>query len=122
MGCGVSSLLLKCIGLPLEIPFKAKSIWDGVIERIECRLAGWNYLLSFSKLFLFFIFISNVYIKKREVPPSTQESIPRNQTRAQKTHPKTQRRPNPNCPKRATAKRQPKKEPKKQGRTKTSCL
>ena len=50
MGCGVSSLLLKHIGLPLEIPFKAKSIWDGVIERIEYRLAGWNYLLSFSKL------------------------------------------------------------------------
>jgi hypothetical protein len=35
-GCGVSSLPLKYLGLPLGASFKAKSIWDGVIEKIEC--------------------------------------------------------------------------------------
>jgi hypothetical protein len=32
------SLLLKCFGLLLGA--KSKYIWDGVIEKIECRLAG----------------------------------------------------------------------------------
>jgi hypothetical protein len=35
LGCGVSSLPLKYLGLLLGAPFKAKSIWDGVIEKIE---------------------------------------------------------------------------------------
>lgn len=32
-GCGVSSLPVKSLGLPLEASYKAKHIWDGVIER-----------------------------------------------------------------------------------------
>jgi len=35
MGCGVSSLPLKYLGLPLGAPFKAKSIWDDVVGKIE---------------------------------------------------------------------------------------
>jgi hypothetical protein len=40
MGCGVSSLPLKYLGLPLGASYKAKHIWDGVIEKIERRLAS----------------------------------------------------------------------------------
>jgi hypothetical protein len=32
----------KYLGLPLEASFNPKSIWDGVIEKIECRLASWE--------------------------------------------------------------------------------
>jgi hypothetical protein len=40
LGCGVYFLPLKYLGLPLGASFKAKSIWEGVIENIEHRLAG----------------------------------------------------------------------------------
>jgi hypothetical protein len=42
LGCGVSLLPLKYLGLPLGASFKAKSIWDGVIGKIERRLASWK--------------------------------------------------------------------------------
>jgi hypothetical protein len=42
LGCGVSSLPLKYLGLPLGACYKAKSIWDGVVEKIERRLASWK--------------------------------------------------------------------------------
>jgi len=42
MGCGVSFLSLKYLGLPLGTPFKAKSIWDDVVGKIERRLASWK--------------------------------------------------------------------------------
>jgi len=44
LGCGVSSLPLKYLGLPLEAPFKAKSCWDEVVGKIERRLASWKRL------------------------------------------------------------------------------
>jgi hypothetical protein len=37
---GVSSFPMKNLGLSLGAPFKAKSIWDGVIEKIKRRLAS----------------------------------------------------------------------------------
>jgi hypothetical protein len=33
---------LKYLGLPLGASFNPKSIWDGVIEKIECCLASWE--------------------------------------------------------------------------------
>jgi hypothetical protein len=33
MGCRISSLLMKYLGLPVGASFKAKSIWDGIIEK-----------------------------------------------------------------------------------------
>jgi hypothetical protein len=42
MGCGVSSLSLKYFGLSLGVSYKAKYIWDGVIEKIECQLTSWK--------------------------------------------------------------------------------
>jgi hypothetical protein len=42
MSCGVSSLPLKYLGLQLGAPFKAKTIWDYVVGKIERRLACWQ--------------------------------------------------------------------------------
>jgi hypothetical protein len=44
LGCGVSSLPLKYLGLPLGAPFKAKACWDEVVGKIERRLASWKRL------------------------------------------------------------------------------
>jgi hypothetical protein len=44
MGCGVSPLPLKYLGLPLGASYKAKSIWNDVIEKIERRLASWKMM------------------------------------------------------------------------------
>jgi len=40
LGYKVSSLPMKYLGLPLGALFKAKSIWDDIIENIELRLVG----------------------------------------------------------------------------------
>jgi hypothetical protein len=44
LGCRVSSLPLKYLGLPLGAPFKAKSCWDEVVGKIERWLASWKRL------------------------------------------------------------------------------
>jgi hypothetical protein len=43
-GCRVSSLPMKYLGLPLGVSYRATSIWNGIIEKMECRLAGWKML------------------------------------------------------------------------------
>jgi hypothetical protein len=40
--CNTSSLPLHYLGLPLGVPFKSKAIWDGVVEKMEKRLASWK--------------------------------------------------------------------------------
>ena len=40
LGCKVSSLPMKYLGLPSRAYFKPKSIWDGIIEKMERCLAG----------------------------------------------------------------------------------
>jgi hypothetical protein len=35
LGCGMASLPLKYLGFPLGASFKAKSIWDDVVEKID---------------------------------------------------------------------------------------
>jgi len=42
LDCGVSSFPLKYLCLPLGASFKAKSIWDDVVGKIERRLASWK--------------------------------------------------------------------------------
>jgi hypothetical protein len=44
LGCGVSSLPLKYLGLLLGAPFKAKFIWDDVVGKIERWLASWQMM------------------------------------------------------------------------------
>jgi len=43
-GCEVSFPPLKYLGLPLGATFKAKHIWDGVIEKIEHHLTSWKWM------------------------------------------------------------------------------
>jgi hypothetical protein len=42
VGCKTASLPLKYLGFPLGASFKAKSIWDDVVEKIDHRLASWK--------------------------------------------------------------------------------
>ncbi|KAG6649906.1 hypothetical protein CIPAW_06G006500 [Carya illinoinensis] len=62
MDCQVSSLPLKYLGLPLGATFKARTIWDEVMEKIEKRLAGWKrvYLSKGGRLTLIKSTLSNL--------------------------------------------------------------
>jgi hypothetical protein len=40
LGCRVASLPMTYLGLPLGASYKSNSIWNGVIEKMERRLAG----------------------------------------------------------------------------------
>jgi hypothetical protein len=42
LSCCISSLPLKYLGLPLGASFESKAIWDGVVEKMEKRLANWK--------------------------------------------------------------------------------
>jgi hypothetical protein len=42
LGCGTSSLPLKYLRMLLEAFYKAKSIWDGIGEKMERQLANWK--------------------------------------------------------------------------------
>jgi hypothetical protein len=44
IGCGIACLPAKYLGLPLGASYKSTYIWDGVIEKIEHRLASWQML------------------------------------------------------------------------------
>jgi hypothetical protein len=62
VGCGVFSLPLKYLGLPLGASFKAKSIWDGVLGKNERWLANWKrlYLSKGGKVTLIKSTLSNL--------------------------------------------------------------
>jgi len=47
LGCGVSFQPIKYLGLSLGASYKAKHIWDGVIEKLENRLASWKMMYLF---------------------------------------------------------------------------
>ena len=40
LGYSTSCLAMNYLGLPLGAKFKAQSIWNGVLEKMEKRLAG----------------------------------------------------------------------------------
>jgi hypothetical protein len=42
LGCKTSQLPMKYLGLPLGAKFKAKDIWNPIVEKMEQRLAGWK--------------------------------------------------------------------------------
>lgn len=42
LSCNISSLPLRYLGLPLGAPFKSIAIRDGVIEKMEKRVASWK--------------------------------------------------------------------------------
>jgi hypothetical protein len=44
LGCRMASLSIKYLGLPLGASYKNTSIWNGIVEKMERRLAGWKIL------------------------------------------------------------------------------
>jgi len=40
LGCGVASLPIKYLGLPLGAKYKDAHMWNSIIEKMEARLAG----------------------------------------------------------------------------------
>jgi hypothetical protein len=62
LGCGVSSLPLKYLGLLLGAPFKTKSSWDQVVGKTEKRLASWKrlYLSNGGRVILIKSTLSNL--------------------------------------------------------------
>jgi hypothetical protein len=42
LGCKVDTLPMSYLGLPLGASFKDKTIWNGIIEKLELQLAGWK--------------------------------------------------------------------------------
>jgi hypothetical protein len=44
LGCSVATLPMKYLGLPLGALYKATSFWNGVVEQLERRMAGWMKL------------------------------------------------------------------------------
>jgi hypothetical protein len=40
--CHIGSLPLQYLDMPLGASYKALAIWNPIIEKIECRLAGWK--------------------------------------------------------------------------------
>lgn len=56
LGCKVSILPMKYLGLPLRASFKLQSIENGVWEKIDCKLASWKrsgYIYRFFQLGVF---------------------------------------------------------------------
>ena len=43
IGCRVGQLPAVYLGLPLGVPDKATSVWDGVEEKVRRRLALWKH-------------------------------------------------------------------------------
>lgn len=41
LGCKLGSWPMTYLGLPLGASFKSISIWNGVLEKVEQRLASW---------------------------------------------------------------------------------
>jgi hypothetical protein len=42
LGCGVASLPIKYLGLPLGAKYKDSNMWNNIFEKMEARLAGWK--------------------------------------------------------------------------------
>jgi hypothetical protein len=43
-GCRVVGLPKKYLSLPLGLPYKSTTIWNGIVETMERKLAGWKRL------------------------------------------------------------------------------
>ena len=80
LGCRVASLPMKYLGLPLEAAYKATSMWNGVMEQMERRLACWKklYLSKGGRVTLIKSTLSNLltyYLSFFPVPVSVANRI-----------------------------------------------
>uniref|UniRef100_A0A2N9J9F5 Reverse transcriptase domain-containing protein n=1 Tax=Fagus sylvatica TaxID=28930 RepID=A0A2N9J9F5_FAGSY len=62
LGCKVGTLPMSYLGLPLGSSFKDKTIWNGIVEKLETRLAGWKrmYLSKGGRVTLIKSTLSNI--------------------------------------------------------------
>lgn len=81
LDCKVASLPMKYLGFHLGVAyFKAKSVWEGVLEMIDRKLAGWKhiYLLKRGRLTLIKSTVSNLltyYLDLFPLPSSVTSCI-----------------------------------------------
>ena len=61
-GCRVVGLPMKYLSLPLGLPYKSTTIWNGIVEMMERKLAGWKrlYLSKGGMITLFKSTLSNL--------------------------------------------------------------
>lgn len=54
LGCGMATLPIKYLGLPLGAKYKDVNVWNPVLDLLERRLAGWkrNFLSKRGRLTL----------------------------------------------------------------------
>ena len=44
LGCRIGTLPMTYLGMPLGASHKSPTIWNLILEEIECKLAGWKKL------------------------------------------------------------------------------
>jgi len=81
-GCRLGSLLMTYLGLPLGASFKSISIWNGVIEKVERRLASWKklYLSKGDRVTLIHSTLSSIptyYLSLFPIPVSVAKRLER---------------------------------------------
>ena len=42
LGCRIRSLPMTYLGMPLGASYKSPTIWNPILDKIECKLAGWK--------------------------------------------------------------------------------
>ena len=80
LGCRMASLPLKYLGLPLGASFKAKPIWDNILEKVDRRLASWKrlYLSKGDRVTLIKSTLSNLppyFLSLYPIPASVAECL-----------------------------------------------
>jgi hypothetical protein len=82
LGCRIGSLPMTYLGMPLGASFKSISIWNGVIEKVERRLASWKklYLSKGGRVTLIHSTLSSIpsyYLSLFPIPVSVAKKLER---------------------------------------------
>jgi hypothetical protein len=82
LGCRIGSLSMTYLGMSLGASFKSISIWNGVIEKVERRLASWNklYLSKGGRVTLIHSTLSSIpsyYLSMFLIPVSVAKKLER---------------------------------------------
>ena len=80
LGCKVATLPMSYLGLPLGSSFKDKTIWNGIVEKMEFRLASWKrmYLSKGGRVTLIKSTLSNIptyYLSLFPIPMNVAQRI-----------------------------------------------